>query len=169
MFSVHVAEWITGFATYYNVERDSAKKIFKRLHTGGSMYVDEGAGSGVRYDVLPCVLELKHVLAKAHKFLSESDEIYKDIYNLPSVQARANPSVSAFAIYMQHLMADTLELVRPLVEAAGLRIVAYVFDSIYVLGESELHLKDSFAMVAVEAYEAHEVRLSWKSASGEKI
>ena len=161
----HAPKLLAAFAQYYNIEPVFAKAVFKRFHNGGSMHPDAAAESDMREDELPCLLELKHVLEKAYRFLAATDELYKKIFALPSVQNRE----TAFAIYLQHLMTDALEIVSPDVEEAGLRILAYVFDGVYVLAESEDHLMKSFETIAQKAFAEHHIKLSLKKADGTKL
>ena len=143
--------------------------MFTRLHTGGSLLPDEDAESKVRSDRLPCLLELRHTIKQAHDFVAEHDDIYKDILALASVQNRARPSVSAFAIYCQDLMSGSLSVICSLVEATGLHVVAYVFDCVYVIADSHHLLEAAFNSVAEKANAEHGLKLALKAADGTKL
>ena len=94
------------------------------------------------------MLELQHVIKKALPFVSEHDTTYKDILALPTVQTRARPRVTVFAIYVQHLMSQSLDLIGTQVKDTKLRILAYVMDGIYVIADSQNELEASFGMIA---------------------
>ena len=88
---------------------------------------------------------------------------------LPTVQNRCRPRSSAVAIYTQHLMADMLRFLATMAEAEGLRVMAYVLDSIYVIADNEEKLKASFTAVARQAQSEHGLRVALKSPEGVKL
>ena len=139
------------------------------MYTFGSIHPDEEAGSVNGEDKLPCMLELQHVIKKAHAFVLEHDTTYKDILALPTVQASARPPVTAFAIYVQHLMSQSLDLIGTQVKHTKLRILAYVMDGIYVIADSQNELETTFGMIAQRVYQDHGLKVTLKSAAGVKL
>ena len=165
----HGEQWKTGYATYHGIDGRFAKAVFTRLHTGGSAQPDAEAGSGTPSDRLPCLLELQHTIRKAHEFVSANDPTYHDIFSLPTVQSRPRPSVSAFAIYTQQLMCVGLKMIRSSVAATDLQIMAYVFDSVYVIADSQGLLEKSFSSIATELWTKHGLKVALKTADGVKL
>lgn len=161
--------WNKGCAEYYDIADEFVKRVFARLHTGGSTRPDEEVGSDNSMDMLPCVLEPRHAIRKACKLAAEHDKVYQDILALPAVQVKSRPDVSAFAIYIQHLMNNNLKILRPLADQAGLRTMGCVFDSIYVMAECEGELGDAFVEIAKRAHTQHGLKVALKSPEGEVL
>ena len=165
----HADVWKVCYGKYYGIELKYAKKVFTRLHMGGSGLPDDDANSTVPLDSLPCVLELQYAIQKAHRYVAESDEIYKNIVSLQSVQSRDRPDATAFAIYTQHLMGEKLKLLATIAEDEGFSVMAHVFDSIYVIACSNEMLQTSFKHVADKALSGHGLKVSLKSPDGVKL
>ena len=165
----HVDDWKGGYASYYHIDLPFAKKVYTRLHTGGSPLPDEAAGSDVGYDKLPCIMELQHLIKRAHRFVAVSDEIYARILALPSVQNKDRPQLSAFAIYTQHLQAECLKVIAPMAEERGLRVMAHVFDSVYVVAQSDNKLHEACADISRTLQSTYGVKVALKGANGAKL
>ena len=65
---------------------------------------------------------------------------------------------------------DDLEgMLETSAEAAGLRVMAHVFDSIYVIAESSEQLMASFKEIARRALAEHGLKVALKSPDGVKL
>ena len=124
-----------------------AKDITTRIHSFGSLRPDPECGGGFVSDIVPFMREVRWALLVIRGVVGRECPSYQKILRLDRVQAKPSPELSAFCIWVQGLMADGQVAIREALTGTGLKIMGYVFDSVYVLAESEQHLESGFAQV----------------------
>ena len=63
-----------------------------RMPCGGSLRPDAEWEADRKDDLLPCMLQLRHEVRKAHALIAEKSERYKTILALPRVRPRDRPN-----------------------------------------------------------------------------
>ena len=85
--------WRDQQAEYYTIGKDESQTIFVRMPCGGSLRPDAEWEAARTDDLLPCMLQLRYEVRKAHSLIAEKSERYKTISELPRVLTSDRPEM----------------------------------------------------------------------------
>ena len=117
-------------------------------------------------DYLPCVLEVRRAILAGVDVLLSNDQKFQEIMAMDKVRAARNPRVTSLALYLQDLEHFYLLEMAKEATTKGARVMAYVFDGLYILVRDDDHLKQVYREVATALFTQHGVRVALKNVSG---
>ena len=95
-YIIHSSTWVTQSGAYFDIQLRHAKASFWRVILQERTRSDHESNSPRVNDLLPCVLELQHVMQRT--IIAERTTRYKAILSLPKTQVARKSTVSAFAV-----------------------------------------------------------------------
>ena len=140
-----------------------------RLIFHGRIRPDDDVQGDYCNDLLPCLVELRRVVAVAQEILEVHDGVMRTIAGMAKVQNADFPKATALALYLFDGENSAIRTLARLVEARGLHILSYVFDGLYVLVNDMASMQREFKLIARDMYDSTRLQIALKDASGVKL
>ena len=156
-------------AEYYGRTPPEAKKILSRLYVGGKQHLGGANDLSRSADILPCVAELAHQIAKGCERLSTTHPEFISIISHPRFVSQPRPYLSAFAILLQTELFRTTSALGVIGRQENAHVMTYVHDSIYICADTFPTLAATYERIRARMWGEHSVLVALRDASGERI